>query len=348
MVAVSATIILILVILVGLVFALTNGLHDASSVVATFINCSAASPKQAVAVASSFGLLGAILGGNLVADTISELTDLPTDTSLLTILFAAVLGATLWNLITWRLGLPSSSTHALIGGIIGAVVVSSGYQHIAWGWTELIGSDHQITGIVKIVIALFLSPFIGFAIAFCLEKIARLLLRNSKFHINEGINRLQWVIVAGLSFSHGSNDTQKIMGILTLALAAWGGTAIQAAPLWVRVCGGIVMFMGTMLGGWSIMRTLGRGIFDIKPIHSLNSQLASLGSIFGASLIGAPVSTTHVVVGSIMGVGAADEYRMVHWEIVKEIGIAWCITIPLSALVSGLIYTITTSIVTVI
>ncbi|MBC3796978.1 inorganic phosphate transporter [Acetobacterium tundrae] len=348
MVLVSGIIILILVILVGLIFAMTNGLHDASSVVATFINCGAASPKQAVAVASFFGLLGAVFGGNLVANTISELTDLPTNTSLLIILFAAVLGATLWNLITWKLGLPSSSTHALIGGIVGAVVVSSGYQHITWGWSELIGSDHQITGIVKIVIALFLSPFIGFFIAFCLEKIARLLLRNSKFHINKGMNHLQWVIVAGLSFSHGSNDTQKIMGILTLALAAWGGTAIQAAPLWVRVCGGIVMFMGTMLGGWSIMRTLGRGIFDIKPIHSLNSQLASLGSIFGASLMGAPVSTTHVVVGSIMGVGAADEYRMVHWEIVKEIVIAWCITIPLSALVSGLIYTITTSIVTVI
>jgi len=348
MVFVSVTIILILVILVGLVFALTNGLHDASSVVATFINCGAASPKQAVAVASSFGLLGAILGGNLVADTISELTDLPTDTSLLIILFAAVLGATLWNIITWRLGLPSSSTHALIGGMIGAVVVSSGYQHIAWGWSELIGSDHQITGIVKIVAALFLSPFIGFIIAFFLEKIVGFLLRNSKFQINKGIDRLQWLIVAGLSFSHGSNDTQKIMGIFTLALAAWGGTAIQAAPLWVRVCGGIVMFMGTMLGGWSIMKTLGRGIFDIKPIHSLNSQLASLGSIFGASLMGAPVSTTHVVVGSIMGVGAADEYRMVHWEIVKEIVVAWCITIPLSALVSGLIYTVTTSLFTVI
>jgi PiT family inorganic phosphate transporter len=284
----------------------------------------------------------------MVADTISELMDLPTDTALLAILFAAVSGATLWNLITWRFGLPSSSTHALIGGIIGAVVVSSGYQHIAWGWSELISSEHQITGIAKIVVALLISPFIGFMIAFFLEKAARVLLKNSKFSINKRINQVQWMTVAGLSFSHGSNDTQKIMGVFTLALAAWGGSAIQTVPLWVRVCGGGVMFMGTLLGGWTIMRTLGRGIFDIKPIHSLNSQLASLGSIFGASLMGAPVSTTHVVVGSIMGVGAADEYRMVHWGIVKEIAIAWCITIPLSALVSGLIYAMTTRLFTVI
>jgi len=342
MIPISITIILILVILVGLVFALTNGLHDASSVVATFINSGAASPKQAIAVASFFGLLGAVFGGNLVANTISELIDLPTNTSLLAILFAAICGATLWNLITWKLGLPSSSTHALIGGIVGAVIVSSGYQHVLWGWNELIGPNHQITGIVKVVIALLLSPFIGFAIAFIIEKVAKLLFRNSKFSINLGLNKTQWFMVAGLSYSHGSNDTQKIIGIFTLALAAWSGVAIQTAPLWVRVCGGLVMFVGTMLGGWSIMKTLGRGIFDIKPIHSLNSQLASLTSIFGATLVGAPVSTTHVVVGSIMGVGAADEYRMVHWGIVKEIIIAWCITIPISAIVSGVIYSIFT------
>jgi len=338
MIQISITIIFILVILVGLVFALTNGLHDASSVVATFINCGAASPKNAIAVASVFGLLGAVFGGNLVANTISELIDLPTDSALLPILFAAIFGATLWNLITWKLGLPSSSTHALIGGIIGAVIVSSGYQHVLWGWTELIGANHQITGIIKVVVALILSPLIGFAFAFVLEKIGKLMLRNSKFAINRWLNKIQWLIVSSLSYSHGSNDTQKIIGIFTLAIAAWSGIAIQIAPLWVRVSGGLVMFMGTMLGGWSIIKTLGRGIFDIKPLHSLNSQLASVGSIFGATLVGAPVSTTHVVVGSIMGVGAADEYRMVNWGIVKEIIIAWCITIPLSALMAAIIY----------
>lgn len=341
MITVSATIILVSVILIGLVFALTNGLHDASSVVATFINCGAASPKQAIAVASVFGLVGAVLGGNLVADAISELINLPTDTALLTILFAAIFGATLWNLITWKLGLPSSSTHALIGGIIGAVIVSSGVDNIVWGWSQLIGENHEVTGIVKVIAALFLSPVIGFVIAFLLEKLSKFILRNARVSINRRINQLQWVIVAGLSYSHGSNDTQKIIGIFTLALAAWSGTAIEAALLWVRGSGGLVMFMGTLLGGWSIMKTLGRGIFDIKPLHSLNSQLSSVTSILGATLVGAPVSTTHVVVGGIMGVGAGDEYKMVHWGIVKEILVAWCITIPLSAVVSALIYTIT-------
>lgn len=348
MILISTTIILVLVIFIGLVFALTNGLHDASSVVATFINCGAASPKQGIAVASLFGLLGAVIGGNLVADAISNLIDLPTDTALLMILFAAISGATFWNLITWKLGLPSSSTHALIGGIIGAVVVSSGFEHVLWGWSELISDEHQITGIVKVIAALFLSPLLGFVIAFLLERISKLLMRNSKVSANKRINQLQWLIVAGLSYSHGSNDTQKIIGLFTLALAAWSGTAIHSAPLWVKGSGGMVMFMGTMLGGWSIMKTLGRGIFDIKPLHSLNSQLASVSSIFGATLIGAPVSTTHVVVGSIMGVGAGDEYKMVHWGIVKEILVAWCITIPLSAVVSALIYTVMRSLFQII
>lgn len=348
MITVSTTIVLILVILMGLIFALTNGLHDASSVVATFINCGAASPKQAIAVASFFGLVGAVLGGNLVADAISELINLPTDTALLTILFAAIFGATLWNLITWKLGLPSSSTHALIGGIIGAVVVSSGYDHVVWGWSELIGEKHQITGIVKVIAALFLSPLIGFVIAFLLEKMTKLLLRNAHVSINKRINKMQWLIVAGLSYSHGSNDTQKVIGILSLALAAWSGAAVDTAPLWVKGSGGLVMFMGTLLGGWSIMKTLGRGIFDIKPLHSINSQLSSVTSILGATLMGAPVSTTHVVVGGIMGVGAGDEYKMVHWGIVKEILVAWGITIPLSAVVSAVVYYITTFIIEVI
>jgi len=348
MITVSTTTFLISVILIGLIFALTNGLHDASSVVATFINCGAASPKQAIAVASFFGLVGAVLGGNLVADAVSELIALPTDTALLTILFAAIFGATLWNLITWKLGLPSSSTHALIGGIIGAVVVSSGVDNIVWGWSELISENHQITGIVKVIAALFLSPVMGFIIAFFLEKFSKLLLRNARVSINRRINQVQWIIVAGLSYSHGSNDTQKIIGIFTLALAAWSGTAVESAPLWVRGSGGLVMFMGTLLGGWSIMKTLGRGIFDIKPLHSLNSQLSSVTSILGATLVGAPVSTTHVVVGGIMGVGAGDEYKMVHWGIVKEILVAWCITIPLSAMVSALVYTLTAIIFKVI
>jgi inorganic phosphate transporter, PiT family len=337
-VSVSITVILTGVIVTALIFALSNGLNDASSVVATFITCGAATPEQAIGVASIFGLIGAIFGGSAVADTISKVIDLPVRSSLLTILLAAILGALIWNLVTWRLGLPSSSTHALIGGIIGAVWVSSGYKYIHWGWNELIGGQHQLTGIAKVVAALIISPMLGFIIAFILQKAAGLLLRNAKFTLNNGLKKIQWGIAAALAYSHGANDTQKIIGIITLALAAGEGAAMNTAPLWVRLSGGLVMFIGTMLGGWAIMKTIGRGIFTVRVIHSVNSQLASAGSLIIATLIGAPVSTTHVVVGSVMGVGAADEYKMVHWSIAKEIILAWFITIPMSAVVSALIY----------
>jgi len=338
MVSISITVILIVVILTALVFALSNGLHDASSVVATCIVCGAATPKQAIGIASIFGMIGSIFGGSAVADTISKVIDLPVNTTMLTILFAAIMGAVIWNLVTWRLGLPSSSTHALIGGIIGSVWVSSGYKHILWGWNELIGGQYQLTGIVKVVAGLIISPMLGFIIAFVLQKVTRLLLRNAKFTLNNSLNKLQLGIAAALAYSHGANDTQKIIGIITLALMA--GKGIATTPLWIKIAGGLVMFIGTMLGGWTIMRTIGRGIFKIRVIHSVNSQLASSGSLLLATFIGAPVSTTHVVVGSVMGVGAADEYKMVHWGVAKEIILAWFITIPLSAVVSAVIYSL--------
>lgn len=335
MVSISVTVILIAVILISLIFALSNGLHDASSVVATCIVCGAATPKQAIGIASVFGMIGSIFGGSAVADTISKVIDLPMNTTMLTILFAAIMGAVIWNLVTWKLGLPSSSTHALIGGIIGSVWVSSGYKHILWGWNEL-STNYQLTGIVKVVAGLIISPMLGFIIAFILQKITRLLLRNAKYTLNNTLNKLQLGIAAALAYSHGANDTQKIIGIITLALMA--GKGLTTTPLWVKIAGGLVMFIGTMLGGWTIMRTIGRGIFKIRVIHSVNSQLASSGSLLLATFIGAPVSTTHIVVGSVMGVGAGDEFRMVHWGVAKEIILAWFITIPLSAVVSALIY----------
>lgn len=336
MMSISVTIILIAVILVTLIFALSNGLHDASSVVATCIVSGAATPKLAIAIASIFGMIGSIFGGSAVMDTISKVIDLPVNVSLLAVLFAAIMGAVIWNLVTWILGLPSSSTHALIGGIIGSVWVSSGHKHILWGWNELIGGQHQLTGIAKVVLGLIISPMLGFIIAFILQKVMKLLLRNAKYTLNDKLNKLQLGIAAALAYSHGANDTQKIIGIITLALMAGNGEA--ATPLWVRIVGGLVMFIGTMFGGWTIMRTIGRGIYKIRVIHSLNSQLASSGSLLLATFSGAPVSTTHVVVGSVMGVGAADEYRMVHWGVAREIILAWFITIPLSGVVSALIY----------
>jgi len=340
MVGISSTVLLILVIVTCLAFALSNGYHNASAVMATIVCSGAASPRQAILLASAFGLAGAVFGGSAVADTVSGLIDLPADKVLLPILFSAILGAVIWSLLTGRLGLPSSTTHALTGGIIGAVCVSSGTQYVNWGWGDLISGSHRITGIVLVTFALIVSPLAGFVLAFILGKVSQIIFRNAKIGLNIWLNRFEWLITGLLSYSFTANDTQKIIGILTLALAAGGRPAISSIPLWLRISGGLVMFMGMLIGGWNITKTIGRGIYEMRPIHGVNSQLASMGSIFSATTLGAPVSTTHVVVGSIMGIGSAERYKTVNWQIVKEIVAAWLITIPSSAVISAIIFVI--------
>ena len=302
--------ILVAVILIAFVFLLTNGLHDASSVVATFIACGAATPLQAIFWAALLELAGAILGGNAVAQTIAGLVLLPADRSLLPMLAAVLIAAMFWNVFTWRLGLPSSSTHALVGGLIGSIWVMAGPEHVFWGWREFVGSAHQIAGIVKVVIGLVVSPLLGFMLAFSLQKILTLFLRNALFSVNRWLKWGQWVIVGLLAFSHGANDTQKILGLVALALTAAGQiTGGQPLPPLVSLTAGLIMFLGILSGGWPIMKTLGSGIFTLRPIHSFNSQLSSGSALLIANLTGVPVSTTHLVAGSVIGAGAADEYR---------------------------------------
>jgi PiT family inorganic phosphate transporter len=331
---------LVILILIALIFTLTNGLHDASSVVATMIACNAASPIQAVLLASVFGLLGVFFSGNQVADTVSAIIKIAPGTTLIHILIASILGAVVWNIVTWRIGLPSSSSHALIGGLIGAVWASNGPGSILWGVSELFSGNPQVVGITKVVAALVFSPLLGFTIAYLIQKIAALLLRNAKFSINRHIKKIQMLVAAALAFSHGSNDSQKITGLISLALISAGAVKSHSVPLIIKIAVGLVMFIGTALGGWKIMKTIGNKIYDLRPIHSLNSMLSSGVSILLATFTGAPVSTTHVVVGGIMGVGAADEYRMVNWNIGKEIVIAWFITMPCSGIVAAVIYLI--------
>jgi PiT family inorganic phosphate transporter len=181
---------------------------------------------------------------------------------------------------------------------------------------------------------------LGFAIAFLVQKTANLFLRNAKFKINKSISKLQWIVAAILAFNHGANDSQKITGLITLALVSEGVISAQGVPVYVRILVGFVMFLGMAFGGWRIMKTLGYRIYTLRPIHSLNSMLSSGMSILLATFTGAPVSTTHVVVGGIMGVGAADEYRMVNWNIGKEIIMAWFITMPCSAIFAATIYSV--------
>ena len=327
-------------IFVIVVFTLTNGLHDASSVVATFITCGAATPVQAVILAAAFELLGAIFGGSAVAGTIASIIKLNAGHEMLIVILSAVFGAVFWNLLSWKYGIPSSSTHALIGGLCGASIGFGGGAMINWGFIEAIQTFH-LTGIAKVIFALVLSPLLGFAIAFFILHILTFCFRNSTFKVNGPIKKAQWFLTAVMAFNHGANDTQKSMGLIMLALFSAGKViSISIVPPEIRILVGLVMCIGVLVGGWSIMKTLGRGIFTIRPVHSLASQLATGISLYFANVIGAPVSTTHVVVGTIMGVGTADEKKMVNWQAVKNILFSWIITIPSAALISWLFFKI--------
>lgn len=334
-------VLLTVVILLALLFTLTNGLNDASAVVATFISCGVATPSQAVVLAAVFEIMGALFSGNAVASTIAGIGTLPADSTVLAVLIAALLGAVSWNMVAWRYGLPSSSTHALIGGLIGSIWISYGSSSVVWGWSELFGPSRQLTGFIKIVVYLFLSPLLGLTAGFCLQKAAMFVLRNSHFSaVNRRIKRLQWFLVAILAFGHGGNDTQKTVGLIVAALVACQMLPGSAPPVWVRFGVGFFMFCGVLFGGWTIMRTIGRGIYTVRPLNSFCSQVASGGSVALANLLGAPVATTHIVVGSIAGVGSAEEYRMVNWQIGRQILIAWIITIPASALSAAVVFVI--------
>ena len=321
-------------------FTLTNGLHDASSVVATFITCGAATPGQAVLLAATFELLGAVLGGSAVAGTVAGIIKLQAGHDMMVVILAAVIGAVFWNIMTWRFGIPSSSTHALIGGLSGAAMGFGGGAMINWGFSEAFFSFH-LTGIAKVLFALVFSPLLGLVIAYIMLNFILLFLRNATYRVNGPIKKSQWVLTAVMAFSHGANDTQKSMGLVMLALfSARKISSIDVVPMEIRLLIGTVMCLGVLFGGWSIMKTLGRGIFTIRPVHSLASQLGTGISLFLANVTGAPVSTTHVVVGTITGVGMADEKKMVNWQATKNILFSWVITIPFSGLVSWLIYKI--------
>jgi PiT family inorganic phosphate transporter len=327
-----------LVSAVALFFAFTNGFQDSSATVATMVASRAASPRTGVLYSAAFGFLGAVLGGSAVAFTVEGLVSIPPDALFVYVLFAAVVSAASWNLITWWFGLPSSSTHALIGGLIGGGVAGAGTYSISWGWEELLSG--QLTGLTKVLVFLLLSVVIGFLGGYAIKKASAVLLRNAKKKINRPIMRVQYLTTAVLSFAHGANDGQKQMGVIVMALLSAGAISTQEVPLWVRLLCAAAIALGTIGGGWKIMKTLGRRIFPIKPIDSLDSQLTSSGTILLATAAGAPISSTQVVASSIMGVGAGERAKMVQWSVGKHMAISWLLTIPASAVLSALVFNI--------
>jgi len=321
-------------VVVVLVFDYTNGFHDAANIVATVIASRAMTPAQAVIIVGIFEFLGPLLGGTAVANTIGKFVVLDGVLPILSlsILLCGLIGAIAWNLATWYFGIPSSSSHALVGGLIGAIVVSVGTDHVFWGFAQL--AEGHLTGIVKVLAALILSPLIGFWVGFLIHRLLTALLMAANPAANAHLRGLQFVTAAGLAFSHGANDAQKSMGILTLVLLLGGFIQTFEVPFWVMLACATAMTLGILSGGWRIVRTLGFAIYRVRPIHALGSQLTSAAVIMAASAAGAPVSTTHVVATSIMGIGASERPRAVRWAKAKDIATTWLITIPGAAIVA--------------
>ena len=316
---------IIAVIALALIFDFLNGVHDSSNVVATMISSRAIPPKAALAMTALANFVGPFIFGVAVANTIGhEIVAAESINTL--VLLAALASAIIWNLLTWYLGFPSSSSHALIGGFIGSVVMAAGWQAI------------QLGGLEKILIALFASPLVGYLIGYLLLKLIVLLSWNATPRINLLFKRAQVLTALALALSHGTNDAQKTMGIITLALVTGGLLTEFAVPVWVIIlCAGMIA-AGTALGGWKLIRTLGGKFYKIRPLDGFTSQLASAVVILSASLVGGPVSTTQVVSSSIMGVGAAERLNKVRWGVAKDIAVAWLLTIPATALVGAGVY----------
>ena len=325
-------------VFVVLAFDYTNGFHDAANIIATPIASRAATPVQAVTIVAVFEFLGPILGGTAVADTIGGIVRLDDVAPVLSIavILCGLFAAILWNLLTWWFGIPSSSSHALVGGLTGAVVLAAGADHVVWGLSAL--ADGRLTGVTKVLLALVLSPLLGFWAGFAIHRLVFALCRAARPSVNVFFRRVQLASCAGLAFSHGANDAQKSMGIVGLVLLNGGMEPEFRIPLWVVLACAVAMTLGILSGGWRIVRTVGFGIFKVRPIHAFDSQLTSAAVILSASAVGAPVSTTHVVSSALMGIGAAERPRAVRWSKAKEIASTWIITIPGSATLAMLLY----------
>ncbi|HEY5269484.1 MAG TPA: inorganic phosphate transporter, partial [Anaerolineales bacterium] len=304
-------------------------IHDSSNIVATMISSRALSPRVALTMTAVAEFSGPFIFGVAVANTIGHEVVVAEAINTV-VLLAALTSAILWNLLTWYLGFPSSSSHALIGGFVGAVVMDAGWQAI------------QLPGIEKILITLFISPIIGFAFGYIVLRLILLLSWKASPGINRLFKRGQIFTALALALSHGANDAQKTMGIITLALVTGGYLKVFAVPTWViLLCAGMIA-LGTSVGGWKLIRTLGGKFYKIRPVDGFAAQMASAVVILSASLVGGPVSTTQVVSSAIMGVGAAERVNKVRWGVAQEIATAWLLTIPATALVAAGLYWVLT------
>jgi PiT family inorganic phosphate transporter len=308
----------------ALVFALTNGFHDAANSIATLVATRGARPAHAVTLSAVFNVLGVLLIGTAVASTIAGITTVAPSIAV-EVIGSGVLAAVIWNVLTWRLGLPSSSGHALVGGLVGSALTAAGVGAVNWGGLD----GWRPVGVFGVLIALAVSPVIGLGVGFLLARLAPRVLRRATRRVRAPIRGGQWAMSAALSFGHGANDGQKSIGVMVALLVATGHLEEFAVPLWTKVAGGAALTLGTAMGGWSIVRTIGRRIFHLRPVDGFISQTASTSVILASSYLGAPVSTTQIVASSVVGIGAGRRrWGHVRWSVVRSIGLAWLLTLP--------------------
>ncbi len=316
---------LIIVIMLAIAFDFLNGIHDSSNIVATMIASRAFSPRSALALTATAEFLGPFLFGVTVATTIGD--EVAQANALnLDVIVACLVGAIAWNLLTWFLGIPSSSSHALIGGMVGAVIAGAGFGAI------------KLHGLEKVLVALFASPVIGFVFGFIITRLVYFFARTATPEVNWFFKKGQLITALAMAFSHGTNDAQKTMGIITLSLVISGYMTDFSVPFWVIGISASAIALGTALGGWRLIRTLGGKFYKIRPVHGFSTQLTSGLVILSASFFGLPVSTSQVVSSAIIGVGSSERFGKVRWSVAQEIVAAWFITIPASALVAAGIY----------
>lgn len=319
--------IMLIVIILALAFDFINGFHDTANAIATSVSTRAMKPRTAIMMAAVMNFLGAIMFTGVAKTIGGSVADPAKLDNGLEVLVATLLSAIIWNLITWWFGIPSSSSHALIGSLAGAVYVGAGADKLNW------------SGFTTIVEGLVFSPIIAFVIGYIIMTILRwIFARRSPHTVNKGFRSMQIVTAAIQSFTHGTNDAQKAMGIITFALVTADFQDHMEVPLWVKLAAATAMALGTSVGGYKIIKTMGTKIFKIEPINGFAADISAASVIFGATLFHLPVSTTHAITSSILGVGAAKRFSAVRWSMAGRIVIAWVITIPIVFVMAGLIY----------
>ena len=315
----------------ALAFAFTNGFHDAANAIATLVATRSARPGPALVLAVVCIFLGPFLLGSAVARTIAGIVEVEPGATL-EVAVAGLAAALAWNLATWYRGLPSSSTHALVGGLVGASIAAAGLDAVNWasldGWRP--------AGVAGVLVGLAVSPLLGAAAALVVLRGLRRALRRATRRLETPVRRAQWGTAGLLAVSQGANDVQKAVGVASAVLLAEGATSSLEAPLALTLGVALAMAAGTALGSWRIVRTIGLRIYDLRPLDSLASQSGSAAVVLAASVAGAPVSTTHVVASSVVGVGGGRRrWSRIRWAVVREMGIAWVLTIPATAVLAA-------------